>query len=71
VHVDQYDSCGDLAYLQGTVSLKTDGAAPTVVWFVTIWKRHADSVWRILADASTVVVRGLTASAVAGQAQRA
>ena len=71
VHVDQYDTCGDLAYLQGTVSLRTEAGEPTVVWFVTIWKRHADSSWRILADTSTVVARGFYASAVIGQAHHA
>jgi len=58
VHADQYDTCGDLAYLQGTVSLRTEAGEPTVVWFVAIWKRHAEGSWRILADTSTVVAHG-------------
>lgn len=64
VHADQYDNCGDLAYLQGTVSLTSGLDGRTVVWFVTLWKRHADRSWRILADTSTVVARGVEASRV-------
>jgi ketosteroid isomerase-like protein len=54
VHTDQYDSCGGLAYLQGTVSLKSDLGETTVVWFVTLWRRYAEGTWRIVADTSTV-----------------
>jgi ketosteroid isomerase-like protein len=57
VHTDQYDSCGDRAYLQGTVSLRSALGETTVVWFVTVWKRHDDGTWRIVADTSTVVAR--------------
>jgi ketosteroid isomerase-like protein len=64
VHADQYDNCGDLAYLQGTVSLTSRQDGRTVVWFVTLWKRHADRSWRILADTSTVVARIVDASSV-------
>jgi ketosteroid isomerase-like protein len=64
VHADQYDTCGDLAYLQGTVSLTSRLDGRTVVWFVTLWRRHADRNWRILADTSTVVARGVQASSV-------
>ena len=68
VHTDQYDSCGDLAYLQGTVSLKSNRGDTTVAWFVTVWKRHADGTWRIVADTSTVAARP---SAVHGREQYA
>lgn len=54
VHAEQFDSCGGLAYLQGTVALRA-GHDTTVVWFVTVWKRFGDSEWKIVADTSTVV----------------
>jgi ketosteroid isomerase-like protein len=54
VHPDQYDSCGDLAYLQGTVTLKGNEST-TVVWFVTVWKRFGASDWKIVADTSAIV----------------
>jgi uncharacterized protein (TIGR02246 family) len=54
VHADRHDSCGGLAYLQGTVTLKANEST-TVVWFVTVWKRFGDREWKIVADASTVV----------------
>ena len=63
VHTDQYDSCGDLAYLQGTVSLKSNMGETTVVWFVTLWKRYADGTWRIVADTSTLASARTTARA--------
>jgi ketosteroid isomerase-like protein len=66
VHPDQHDSCGDLAYLQGTVTLKANDST-TVVWFVTVWKRFGDREWKIVADTSTVVAHldeGKEASAV-------
>jgi ketosteroid isomerase-like protein len=56
VHTDQYDSCGDLAYLRGTVALKAE-TRTTVVWYVTVWKRFGDSAWKIVADTSTIVAR--------------
>ena len=56
VHTDQYDSCGDLAYLQGTVTLKA-ATGTTVAWFVTVWRRFGDSGWKIVADTSTIVGR--------------
>ena len=65
VHTDQYDSCGDLAYLQGTVTLNADSGA-TVVWYVTVWKRCSDSDWKIAADTSTVVARVGEASEIVG-----
>jgi ketosteroid isomerase-like protein len=67
VHTDQFDSCGDLAYLQGTVSMKSDPGDTTVVWFVTVWKRQEDGTWRIVADTSTVAAR---AEAIAGAGRR-
>jgi uncharacterized protein (TIGR02246 family) len=54
VHTDQYDSCGDLAYLQGTVTL-TANSHTTVAWYVTVWKRCGEREWKIVADTSTVV----------------
>jgi uncharacterized protein (TIGR02246 family) len=68
VHTDQYDSCGDLAYLQGTVSQKSNRGDTTVARFVTVWKRHTDRTWRIVADTSTVAARK---SAVHGREQYA
>jgi len=59
-HTDQYDSCGDLAYLQGTVSLKSNLGETAVVWFVTLWKRYADGRWRIVADTSTLASTSMT-----------
>jgi len=63
VHTDQYDSCRDLAYLQGTVSLKSDLGETTVVWFVTLWRRYAGGTWRIVADTSTLVSTRMSAGA--------
>lgn len=54
VHIDQYDYCRDAAYLQGTVSLQSDTGDTTVVWFVTVWRRHRDDTWRIVTDMSSV-----------------
>jgi ketosteroid isomerase-like protein len=54
VHTDQFDSCGELAYLQGTVALRANTGA-TVVWFVTVWKRFGASDWKIVADTSAIV----------------
>lgn len=56
VHTDQFDSCGDLAYLQGTVSVKSNLGETMVFWFVTLWKRY-DRAWRIVADTSTPAAR--------------
>ena len=56
IHADQFDSCGGLAYLQGTVALRS-GDDTTVVWFVTVWKRVDGSEWRIIADTSSIVAR--------------
>jgi ketosteroid isomerase-like protein len=71
VHTDQYDSCGDLGYVQGTVSLKSHVGGTTVVWFVTLWKRHADRTWRIVADTSTVAARVFQARALFGRGHHA
>jgi hypothetical protein len=65
VHTDQYDSCGDLAYLQGTVTLHADSRT-TVVWYVTVWKRCGESEWKIVADTSTVVARVDATSEIPG-----
>jgi len=56
VHTDQYDSCGDVGYIQGTVVLTADDTT-TVVWYVTVWKRFGDSGWKIVADTSTSVAQ--------------
>lgn len=54
VHTDQFDSCGDLGYLQGTVALRVrDGSI--VAWYVTVWKRFGEREWKIIADTSTLV----------------
>ena len=65
VHTDQYDSCGDLAYLQGTVTLHADSRT-TVVWYVTVWKRSGESEWKIVADTSTVVASVAATSEITG-----
>lgn len=56
VHTDQHASCGNLAYLRGTVTLTAERHT-TVVWFVTVWQRFGDHHWKIVADTSTVVAR--------------
>ncbi len=71
IHFDQYDSCGDIGYLQGTVCLRGGGGDVTVVWFVTVWQRHVDGAWRIVADTSSVVVRGTHAQSLPGVEQPA
>src|SRR5215218_3867942 len=63
VHTDQYDSCGGAAYLQGTVSLTSDLGHTTVFWFVTLWRRHADGRWRIVADTSAPAARRINSMA--------
>ena len=68
VHPDQHDSCGDLAYLQGTVALKANDGT-TVIWFVTVWRRFGDRDWKIVADTSTVVVHVDAAQEVSGCGQ--
>jgi uncharacterized protein (TIGR02246 family) len=68
VHADQYDSCKDLGYVQGTVSLKRAIGTTTVVWFVTLWTNHVDGTWRIVADTSTVLAAGNQAGALSGGA---
>jgi ketosteroid isomerase-like protein len=55
VHIDQYDNCGGLAYLQGTVALRA-GDRTTIVWYVTVW-RFGECGWKIVADISTAVAR--------------
>jgi uncharacterized protein (TIGR02246 family) len=67
VHIDQYDYCGDAAYLQGTVSLRSETGGTTVVWFATIWKRQRDDTWRIVTEISSVAARALDTSALAGR----
>jgi ketosteroid isomerase-like protein len=67
VHAEHYDSCGDLAYLQGTVTLEA-GSGATVAWFVTVWKRYGDSDWKIVSDTSTIVVRVQEAAEAVGGA---
>ena len=56
VHTDQYDSCGDVGYIQGTVVL-TANDTTTVARYVTVWKRFGDRSWKIVADTSTSVAQ--------------
>jgi len=68
-HVDQYDYCGDAAYVQGTVTLTSDAqGTTTVVWFVMVWKRqHRAGPWQIVADISSVAARALDRRQSAGR----
>jgi ketosteroid isomerase-like protein len=70
VHTDQYDSCGDLGYIQGTVVL-TANDTTTVVWYVTVWKRFGERSWRIVADTSTSVAQMQDPTAVAARGHHA
>src|SRR5262245_41408357 len=58
VHVDEVASDGELAYVRGTVALTAvDDPIPTIVRYVTIWRRQPDDLWRIAVDISSVSPR--------------
>jgi ketosteroid isomerase-like protein len=56
IHVQNFESSGDLGYLTGIVAMEIPNgnaeSLPTQTRYVTIWKRHHDGVWRIVIDIS-------------------
>jgi uncharacterized protein (TIGR02246 family) len=54
VHVTKVESAGELAVLQGTVTLRPAASAREMtVRYVTVWKRQPDRCWRIDVDISS------------------
>ncbi len=58
VQVEQAECADPVGYMRGTVVLD-DTSAPerTTVRYATIWKRHADGIWRLIEDISCVAPR--------------
>jgi ketosteroid isomerase-like protein len=56
IHVQNFESSGDLSYLTGIVTIEIPNgdtaSLPTQTRYVTVWKRDHDGVWRIVIDIS-------------------
>ena len=52
VYLDEVEASGDLGYMRGFVTLGRGDAPDTTVRYVTVWKRRADGVWRLVEDIS-------------------
>jgi uncharacterized protein (TIGR02246 family) len=54
VHVAEIGDDRELAFIRGTVTLATpDQQVPTIIRYVTLWRREEDSRWRITVDISS------------------
>ncbi len=56
IHVQGFESSGDLGYLTGIVSMQIPNPDAELltnqVRYATIWRRESDGVWRIIIDIS-------------------